>query len=421
MGPVFRKLVKELWIHVTASNNQVTFYVIGMKIVITEYPIGKLLGHDGNGIKCADMADKKSDLAIISKEIITSGQPSNKFKDLKSNLRIWARILLGCIHHRKATSSSDYINIYQQYMLYFISTNQKVHLPHSLFSHLKISVNEIREEVKTKRDWIPLGRLISDILIEHRLIEHLTETQQTDVLEAIAGKSFNTKNLKKMKIIETIKKDPALTTKEVITTRRIPLKDFPTFLADSPLDVIINYLQICKEDGTLPDINIKDLKQKLPKVALRKTKRKAANEGTQKSPKATKKKGNPTFISVVESTFLSISETSPSQHPTEKPTPQTIDDFDIEIDTSAPPNSQNDPPSTQPELAQVLEDIEHSEPSSDAPQTENPNNSSEQIAHVSSIDVSLENLPIIIPYPFVSSPFESTPPSSPLITLKKVS
>ena len=113
--------------------------------------------------------------------------------------------------------------------MYFIATKAKVNLPHLMFNHLKIRVKETIEEERTKREWIPLGRLISDILTENRLVEHLSEAQQVNTLEACARKPLNAKNMKKIKMIDTIKKDPTVATKEVITTRRVPLKDFPLF------------------------------------------------------------------------------------------------------------------------------------------------------------------------------------------------
>ena len=125
---------------------------------------------------------------------------------------------MGCINHRKPTSSPDYINIDQQFLIYFIAKT-KINLPHLLFYHLRTSVKETREDERTKRDWIPLGRLISDILIENRLIEHLTEAQEISTLEAIAGKPLNAKNLKKMKIIENIKREPTIASHEAIASR----------------------------------------------------------------------------------------------------------------------------------------------------------------------------------------------------------
>src|ERR1043165_1128195 len=79
IDPVFHILVKELRIHASASQHQVTSYFMGKKIVITEDLIGRLIGHDGNSVKCTNMAKKAgSDLVKVSKEIFSSRQPSNK-------------------------------------------------------------------------------------------------------------------------------------------------------------------------------------------------------------------------------------------------------------------------------------------------------------------------------------------------------
>ncbi|KAL5074103.1 hypothetical protein RYX36_013087, partial [Vicia faba] len=228
IDPVFPKLVKEFWIHATTSNRHVMSYVMGKKIVIIEDLIGKLIGHDRSGIKCSEMEEKA-----------------------------------------------------------------KVHLPHIMFNHLKTSVKETREKERTKRELIPLRILISDILKEIRLIEYLTEAQQENLLEPCARKPLNAKNLKKMKIIGTIKKDPTLTTKEVITTRRVPQKDFPLFTqVDSSPEIVLRYLEACKSDGTILDVNILDLRQQPLGVSTRKSrKRKDVGEGTsQKPPKVSKKK-----------------------------------------------------------------------------------------------------------------------------------
>ena len=100
LGLVFPKFVKEFWIHATTSNHQVTCFVKGKKIIITEDLIRKLIGHDGGGIRCSDIADKSSDLTKVSKEIFTSGQPSKKIKELKDYLKIWSKIILECIKQK---------------------------------------------------------------------------------------------------------------------------------------------------------------------------------------------------------------------------------------------------------------------------------------------------------------------------------
>ena len=49
LGPVFPKLVKEFWIQASTSNHQVTSYVMGKNISISEDLIARLIGHNGGG------------------------------------------------------------------------------------------------------------------------------------------------------------------------------------------------------------------------------------------------------------------------------------------------------------------------------------------------------------------------------------
>ena len=79
-GPVIPKLIKEFWIHASSSNHQVTSYVIGKKIAISEDLIVRLIGHNDGGIHCSDMEEKCSDLTIISRDIFTSGHNQTKLK-----------------------------------------------------------------------------------------------------------------------------------------------------------------------------------------------------------------------------------------------------------------------------------------------------------------------------------------------------
>ena len=46
LGPIFPRLVKEFWIHATASDHHVTSFVMRKKIVISEDLIVHLIGHD---------------------------------------------------------------------------------------------------------------------------------------------------------------------------------------------------------------------------------------------------------------------------------------------------------------------------------------------------------------------------------------
>lgn len=182
-GHVFFHLVIEFWAHAKTLVFQVISSVLGKKIVITKKLIAKLIGHDGSGKRCYYMVERKYDFIEISKVIFTSGFHSNKIKDLQPNLRIWAKILLGCIHHIKPTNYVDYINDDYQYSLNYIAIENKVNLSSLFFQYLRYMVKETRDGRKKKRNSIPHGRLITYILMDSKLINSLIEAQITKELE----------------------------------------------------------------------------------------------------------------------------------------------------------------------------------------------------------------------------------------------
>ena len=108
MGPVFPPLVKEFWIHVVTTLKGILSFVMGKEISITENVIRKLLGLHGEGE--VGIPRERFDMDIVYNEIFTSGGGSTKIKDLKDIYKIWAKIFISCIHHRKESSSPDYIN-----------------------------------------------------------------------------------------------------------------------------------------------------------------------------------------------------------------------------------------------------------------------------------------------------------------------
>lgn len=182
-GPVFFPLVREFWAHAKTSVFQVTSFDIGKKFVIIGKLITKLIRHDGSGPRCNQMVEIKFDLIEISKVISTFGVHSNNIKDLLPHLRIWARILLGCVHHKKPTNSAYYINGDHKYVLYYIITEKKMNLPTLIFQYLRDLVKETKDGSKEKRNWIPISRFISDILMESKMIDSLSEAQITKKME----------------------------------------------------------------------------------------------------------------------------------------------------------------------------------------------------------------------------------------------
>lgn len=156
-------------------------------------------------------------------------------------MRIWAQILLGCVNHRKPTNSSNYVNVDQQYVLYYIATKKKVNPLALVFQHVRDVVKETRNGSRKMRNWIPLGRLISDILMESKLIYSLTNAEKTKGLESLVMNFFNDKSLKNMGIVTDLTSPTVEIPKEVLYNIRIPLEDFHIFSNPEPMDCGVSY------------------------------------------------------------------------------------------------------------------------------------------------------------------------------------
>lgn len=165
--------------------------MLGHKITIYEKSIAKLLSHDGSRKHCFEILAKKDRIEEIARAIFLDGKSSSNIKKLYHHLRVWFKKILGCIHHRPSLNSADYINTYQKYMLYYLSTGAKMNLPFILFKYLRDMVKETRNGSPKLRKWIPLGSLIFYILFEIKLVQTLMGVWMTKEVEFEIGKNFN--------------------------------------------------------------------------------------------------------------------------------------------------------------------------------------------------------------------------------------
>lgn len=137
------------------------------------------------------MLAKKEKMAEIAIVIFLDGNPSSNAKKLYHHLRVWFKIILDCIHHIPSTNSLDYINTYQKYMLYYLPIGTKMNLPFIPFKYLRVMVKEITNGSYKLIKWIPLGRLISDILFESKLVKNLMEVGLTKEVDFEIAKNFS--------------------------------------------------------------------------------------------------------------------------------------------------------------------------------------------------------------------------------------
>lgn len=72
-----------------------------------------------------------------------------------------------------------------------------MNFPSILFKYLRYMVKETMNESPKIRKWIPMGRLISDILFESKLMHKLMEAEMTKEVDFKIRKNFNRHSLKK--------------------------------------------------------------------------------------------------------------------------------------------------------------------------------------------------------------------------------
>lgn len=113
---------------------------------------------------------------------------------LHKNLRIWFKIFLGCIYLRPPINSSNSVNTDQKYMLFFLAFGIRLNLPTILFKYLVEIIKEGRDIGSKHTKCIPIGRLISKILVESKLMESLILPKELEVEIGISPDRRNRKN-----------------------------------------------------------------------------------------------------------------------------------------------------------------------------------------------------------------------------------
>lgn len=174
---------------------------------------------------------------------------SSKNQELHPNLRVWLKIILGWIHHHPSSSSSDYVKTYQKCILYYLHKGLKLNLPSLLSKYLRGSVRDTRNNMKP-RNYIPMGRLISDVLIESGLVDHLISLNQMEDVTMDVEKPLNGRNLKSMGLIDKVCVKPTRNTFwKALKDQRERANEMYLFSNIDPPEVITCYFQDLETQG----------------------------------------------------------------------------------------------------------------------------------------------------------------------------
>ncbi|XP_058760167.1 uncharacterized protein LOC131633470 [Vicia villosa] len=253
IGPVYPTLVKEFWTHATATSTAIVSFVLGHEVVVAKKMIRKLYGLDGlNGVTRALAG--RTDWERVDLELFSSGTASPYTTDLKPPYRVWAKIILGSLYHRRPSSSATYVNQDQKYVLFCIRKGMRVNLPHILFQHLKTIVEESRDEErkkhpKLKKNSIPFGRMISDILTESGLLDTLRAEGSSHNLSATHGSILNAQSLRRMQLIEKVITPPIVFPH--ILTRRTRVVSFSHMFKEELEKSVKSLVKSCKKEKKL--------------------------------------------------------------------------------------------------------------------------------------------------------------------------
>lgn len=214
-GHIYTNLVKEFWRFTDYDDHYIVSHVLGIKMVITEKSIDTLLNMEKVGGRRIYNINPRAN--YMSQEVISTIFSQNpegrisKNQELHKNLRVWLKIILGCIHHRPLSSSSDYVNIDQKCTLKCLHKGMKLALPSLLFKYLRDLVIDTKNNMKPK-NYIPLGRLILDVLIESGLVDHLISLNLMKDVTVDVGKPLNGRNLKSIGLVDKVRVKPTRNT-----------------------------------------------------------------------------------------------------------------------------------------------------------------------------------------------------------------
>src|SRR4051812_11393584 len=147
--------------------------------------------------------------------------------------------------------SSSYISPTHKYTLFCIGKKIEINISHILFENLKTSIFESREDERAKyphipRTTIPFGRMISDILIESKVVDfirNLRNLNASHFLEVTQGPIFNGVDLFGLEIIKNV---PFVCTSfPDILSRRIAVEGFISQFHKELDQVVKLYLEDC--------------------------------------------------------------------------------------------------------------------------------------------------------------------------------
>jgi len=256
--------------------------VMGIPITITEEVIAKACRVAANG-RFIWNANKNHPFLESYKGVVLKGNSSTKLVDIDGQHRMLLKFMTECFFQKGG--GSDQPSIDHKLVLYFLTSFNKINLPRYIMHHLCWA---IKEGIRSKREQIPCGRLLSEIFTQSKILEILRRNNlaSDQVLRTKTGKMINGKTLQNMKIIKKFSPNEKDLKESTAPTKL--MMDFPPIYQERNSEALAKLVaDYAKVSGIRMDTGAPAAVAEVPLQARRK--RTATDAGTEASGAQTKK------------------------------------------------------------------------------------------------------------------------------------
>jgi len=215
--------------------------IMGIPVVISVALIAGVIrrAYEGKFVYDLDNNKKSHWKSIVNKTIFNSTN-KGKYSDLSMRTKMLLKIQNENLLPKG--SGGDKPSLDHKVFLHFFPTKQKANVSKYIFRHM---IKNLKESQTIKRNYIPYGRLISEILHQGGTLKALKGVNYfTDAqLSTVTGKIINGGTLKHMKLIK--KEDHKVLSTDLKESSVISnlMDDFPPICKQDPLEVRVMYMK----------------------------------------------------------------------------------------------------------------------------------------------------------------------------------
>ena len=215
--------------------------IMGIPVVILEASIAGVIrrASEGKFVTGLDNNKKSPWNNIVNKTIFSS---TNKGKYSELSMRTKMLLKIQNENLLPKDGGGDQPSLDHKVFLHFFLTKQKANVPKYIFRHM---IKTLKESQTIKRNWIPYGRLISEILHQGGILNALKEVNYftDDLLSTVTGKIINGSTLKHMKVIRKEDHKVLSTGLKKSTVISNLMDDFLLICKQDPLEVRVMYMK----------------------------------------------------------------------------------------------------------------------------------------------------------------------------------